>query len=121
MLLLPIIGPLVLAGFTLLVPSPVTRRWLVTLNGILHALATAYVVLWPQPQMFDGWLSLGPIGRVLLAFVSAQYLILTFYAPGYLAARAERPNRVFCAALVAIIGPMSLVMIAHHLGLMWVA
>lgn len=123
MLLVPIVGPLVLAALAMVVPSPVARRWLVTANGVLHALVTAYVVTWPPPAMFDRWLALDPsgVGRVLLGFISAQYLILSLYAPGYLRARAERPNRIFCAALIAILGPMSMVMIAHHLGLMWVA
>jgi hydrogenase-4 component F len=119
-LLVPIVGPLVLAAIALFAPAA-ARRWLVTVTGVLHALVTAYLVIWPPAEMFNGWLALGPIGRVMLGFLSAQYLIVSFYAPGYLEARAERPDRVFCAALIALIGPMSLVMIAHHLGLMWVA
>jgi hydrogenase-4 component F len=122
-LLVPIVGPLVLAAAVMVVPSAAARRWLVTVNGVLHALVTAYVVIWPPAEMFDRWLELAPggVGRVLLGFISAQYLILSFYVPGYLKARTGRPDRVFCAALTAVIGPMSLVMIAHHLGLMWVA
>jgi len=120
-LLIPIVGPLVLAAVAMIAPSAAARRWLVVLNGVLHALATTYVVIWPPDAMFNRWLALGPIGRVMLGFLSAQYLLLSCYALGYLKARAERPNRVFCAALIAILGPMSLVMIAHHLGLMWVA
>jgi hydrogenase-4 component F len=122
-LLVPIFGPLALAAVAMIVPSAVARRWLVVANGVVHALATAYIVIWPPEAIFNRWLALAPggIGRVLLAFVSAQYLILSCYAPAYLEARAERPNRLFCAALIAVLGPMSLVMIAHHLGLMWVA
>ena len=121
MLLLPILIPLAFAVVAFLHPSPVIRGWLVTVSGIVHAVVTTIVVIWPPDAMFDRWLALGPIGRVLLPFASAQYLIISFYVPAYLQARNERPNRVFCAALIAILGPMSLVMIAHHLGLMWVA
>jgi hydrogenase-4 component F len=120
-LILPILVPLVLAGVTLVVPSAVTRRWLIVVNAVIHAALTAVIVIAPPAAMFDGWLAIAPLSRVLLGFISAQYLILSFYAPAYLAARSERSNRVFCAALIAIIGPMSAVMIAHHLGLMWVA
>jgi hydrogenase-4 component F len=120
-LLVPILVPLVLAALAIASPSPVTRRRLIVVNAVIHAAATAYVIAWPQPPLFDRWLALGPIGRVLLGLVSAQYLVLACYAPAYLDAHRDRPNRAFCAALIAIVGPMSLVMIAHHLGLMWVA
>jgi hydrogenase-4 component F len=120
-LLVPIIGPLVLAIITLIVASPVVRRWLIMVNGVLHAAVTAFIVIAPPSPMFEGWLAIAPLSRVCLGFISLQYLVLSFYAPGYLAARSERGNRVFCAALIAIIGPMSAVMISHHLGLMWVS
>ncbi len=121
MLLLPILGPIALALIALVVPSDVVRRWLVTVNGVLHAIVTTTIVIWPPDAIAGGWLALGPIGRVLLAFISAQYLIISLYTPAYLGVRSERPNRIFCAALIAIVGPMSLVTISHHLGLMWVA
>jgi len=120
-LLVPIIAPLVLAVLALVVPSPVTRRWLIPLNGVLHAAACAVITIAPPAPFASGWLAVAPLSRVLLGFISLQYLVLSFYAPGYLAARAERPNRVFCAALIAVIGPMSAVMVSHHLGLMWVS
>lgn len=120
MLLVPIIGPLVFAALALIAPAGI-RRWLVTVNAVVHAAATTVIVIWPPGEMFDRWLAIGPIGRVLLAFISAQYLVISIYTPAYLAVRSERPNRVFCAALIAIAAPMTLVTIAHHLGLMWVA
>jgi hydrogenase-4 component F len=120
-LLLPVVAPLTLAAITFIVESPNVRRWLITVNGVLHAIITTFVVISPPDPMFENWLAIAPLSRVLLGFISAQYLVLAFYATGYLEARAERPNRIFCAALTAIIGPMSLVIVAHHLGLMWVA
>ena len=41
-------------------------------------------------------------------------------APGYLAVRSERPNRVFCANLFVSLAMMNLVILSRHLGLMWV-
>jgi hydrogenase-4 component F len=120
-LLVPIVAPLVLAALAFAVRSAALRSWLVVVNAVVHAAATAVIVIAPPAPMFGNWLAIAPLSRVLLGFISAQYLILSFYAPGYLAARADRPNRLFCAALIAVIGPMSAVMVAHHLGLMWVA
>src|SRR5262249_52042312 len=45
----------------------------------------------------------------------------SLYAPGYLALRRDRPNRVLCANLFASMAMMTLVTLSHHLGLMWVA
>jgi hydrogenase-4 component F len=119
-LLVPILAPLVLAALAL-VAGDRTRPWIVPASAVLHALTTAYVVIANPPAMFEGWLQLGPLGAVVLGFLSVFYLGLAFYVPGYLAQRRDQSNRVFCAAFIAILGPMSLVMIAHHLGLMWVA
>lgn len=121
MLLVPILAPLVLAALAFAVGSPVVRRWLVVVGALIHAAATAVIVIAPPAPMFHGWLAIAPLSRILLGFISAQYLILSLYVPAYLADRAERPDRLFCAALIAIIGPMSAVMISHHLGLMWVS
>src|SRR5262249_40933747 len=41
--------------------------------------------------------------------------------PAYLALRPDRPNRVLCACLPISLSMMTLVILAHHLGLMWVA
>jgi len=120
-LLLVVVLPLVLALVAAASPWPRFRPWLVTLGGTLHAGVTAYVVVTVPPAMFQGWLALGPLGRVLLGYLSLQYLVCSFYVPGYLALRPERSTRAFCAALLALLGTMSLVVIAHHLGLMWVA
>jgi hydrogenase-4 component F len=120
-LLLVVVLPLVLAVAALAIPSARVRPWLVTAGGALHAALTAYLVIDVPPPLFQGWLAIGPLGRVLLGYLSLQYLVCSIYVPGYLALRPERNNRYFCAALLALLGTMSLVVISHHLGLMWVA
>ena len=120
MLLLLVAVPIVLGAVALVLPSPRARAWLVPVSGVLHAALTAYAVIAMPPSMFDGWLALGRLGRVLVAIPSAQFLVCSFYVVGYLAERGDRPNRVFCACLIALNGTMALVSISHHLGLMWV-
>jgi hydrogenase-4 component F len=115
-----ILVPIGLGAGVLLVPSARARAWLVPASAVIHAALTAIIVISPPPSMFDRWLTVGPIGRVVLAILGAQYLVCAFYIPGYLGARPERPNRIFCASLVALSGTMSLVAASHHLGLMWV-
>ena len=43
------------------------------------------------------------------------------YAPGYLAIRTDRPNRVLAQIFFLSLSMMTLVSLSHHLGLMWVA
>jgi len=119
-LLALVVMPIVLGACALVVPSAQVRAWLVPAGAVVHAALTAVVVIAPPPPIFDRWLALGSLGRVIVALLSAQYLVCSFYVPGYLAARPERPNRVFCACLIALAGTMSLVAVSHHLGLMWV-
>lgn len=120
MLLALVVIPIVLGACVLLVPSPRARAWLVPASAVLHAALTAVVVISPPPPIADRWLTFGPLGRLIVALLSAQFLVCSFYVPGYLAMRSERPNRVFCACLIALNGTMSLVAVSHHLGLMWV-
>ena len=68
-----------------------------------------------------GWLLLDPLGKLVLGFLSVLFFLCSLYAPGYLALRPDRPNRVFCANLFVMLGMMTLVVLSHHLGLMWVA
>ena len=69
----------------------------------------------------SGWLALGPLGKLFLGFVSLLFFLCSLYAPGYLAVRAERPNRILCANLLVVLAMMTLVILSQHLGLMWVA
>jgi hydrogenase-4 component F len=69
----------------------------------------------------DGWLRLDPLGKVVLGFLGVLFFLSSLYAPGYLALRPDRPNRVFCANLLVVLAMMTLVTLSHHLGLMWVA
>src|SRR5262249_16731019 len=75
----------------------------------------------PDVSAWGGWLVLDPLGKVLLVLVSVLFFLCALYAPGYLALRAERSNRVLCACLLGSLAMMTLVALAHHLGLMWVA
>jgi hydrogenase-4 component F len=115
-----LVAPLLLAAVTFLVPSARVRPWLVPLGGALHAGLTVGCLGWPPPPAFGGWLVLDPLARLLLGFLSLFFLLCSIYLPGYLRQRSE-PNRVFCAALLAFLGMMTLILLSHHLGLMWVA
>jgi hydrogenase-4 component F len=121
MLLAIILVPLVFGAVAFAVPNPRVRAWLVPAGAVVHAVLAAYIAYDPPAPMLARWLAIGPLGRLIVPLVSAQFLVCSFYVPAYLAQRAERPNRVFCACLLALLAAMSLVASSHHLGLMWVA
>jgi hydrogenase-4 component F len=64
---------------------------------------------------------LDPLAKIFLALTSVLFLSCTFYTAGYLTKEPELPNRVFCTCLLLSLSMMTLVILSHHLGLMWVA
>jgi hydrogenase-4 component F len=120
LLLTLILLPIGLSPLVLLARSAPARAWLVPACALIHTTLTAIAVISPPTAILGGWIAMGPVGRLCAALVAAQYLACAFYVPGYLAAHPQRPNRIFCAALIVLPGTMSLVVLSHHLGLMWV-
>lgn len=125
MLYLPILFPLAMAALAFVAPSNRWRPWLMPLGATGH-LVLVLKLLMPygdEPALtgLDGWLQLDPLGKVFLSFLSVLFFLCALYVPGYLALRADRPNRIFCANLFVSLAMMSLVTMSHHLGLMWVA
>jgi hydrogenase-4 component F len=124
MVYLLILFPLAMAVVTFAWPLDRTRPWLLPLGGLGHlglvvaALHPSSFILHPSE---GGWLALDALGKVILGFLSVLFFLCALYAPGYLALRSDRPNRVFCANLFTALAMMTLVTLSHHLGLMWVA
>lgn len=116
-ILLPIAAGLA----ALLVPSNRWRPWLLPAAGLAHLLLSMRALSSPTAPALSGWLVLDALGRVVLLLVSVVFLLCAVYAVGYLHHRADRPNRTFCACLLAFLGTMTLAAWSHHLGLMWVA
>jgi hydrogenase-4 component F len=121
MALVQILLPVVLAGLAFAIPSNRWRPLLLPVNGAVHLAITLAVLIHPALGQQFSWLVLDPVARLVLLLVSVLYLVCACYAVGYLEYRQERPNRVFTACLCAFPGMVSLVIWAHHLGLMWVA
>jgi hydrogenase-4 component F len=130
MIYLPILFPLAMAALTYAVPSNRWRPWLLPLGGAGHLALVAVMMVQhaagngadgDRMTGLDGWLALDALGQVVLGLISVLFFLCSLYAPAYLAMRADRPNRVFCANLLLSLGMMTMVTLSHHLGLMWVA
>ena len=121
MVFLLVLVPLLMAALALVTPSNRWRPWLVPVGGVAHSALTLKALSGGAVVGMQGWLVLDPVGKLVLGLVSVIFFICAFYAPAYLALRAERQNRVFCTCLLGMLGMMTLVVLSHHLGLMWVA
>ena len=120
-----ILVPLVMALLTFSLPWDRWRPWLIPLGAIGHLGLVIIAIAQPRdaPPItgLGGWLLLDALGKLVLGLLSVLFFLCSLYAPGYLALRSERPNRVFCANLLMVQAMMTLVTLSHHLGLMWVA
>lgn len=125
MIYLLILFPLLMAMLTFAVPSNRWRPLLLPFGSLGQlGLVTAAVVQAGEDAVVSGlggWLLLDALSKVVLGFLAVLFALCSLYAPAYLALRADRPNRVFCANLFAAMAMMTLVTLSHHLGLMWVA
>jgi hydrogenase-4 component F len=127
MISLLILFPLVMAAVTFCVPTNRWRSCCVPLGALGHLTLVTLVLTRPaflpafSNEALGGWLLLDPLGKIVLGFLSLLFFLCSLYAPGYLALRTDRSNRVFCANLLVTLAMMTLVTLSHHLGLMWVA
>ena len=121
MAVLLVLLPWAFSGTAFAVPSNRWRPCLLPLAGLAHLVLTVMALREPALTGLNGWLSLDPLGKLVLGLISVMFLLCSCYAPGYLAERPERNNRVLCSCLMLSMGMMTLIVLSHHLGLMWVA
>ena len=113
--------PLLAAGLVFILPSNRPRPWVVLAGATCHSALTLWVAFNFVSTRDTGWLRIDSQSRYFLCFISLFFLILAAYLPAYLAKNGDRSNRVFCACLLASLSSMTVVIVAHHLGLMWIA
>jgi len=118
--LLLIIMPLVGAALAALWPDNRTRPWFLPGVGLAHVGMTFWLFLNPPVVAPDAWLGFDPLARAVLPAVSLLFLVCAAYGVTYLRIRSERPNRVFVASLLAILGLLSAGHQSRHLGLLWI-
>ncbi len=120
MILYLIIIPLAAALATFLLPSDRVRPWIVATTAVLHTTLAVRNVSANDADT-SAWLQLDSLGRLMLLIISLIFLICALYCIGYLRVRAERPNRIFCTALMVFLAMTTLVALAQHLTVLWVA
>ena len=119
--LLLIVGPLAAAAFAAAWPGERLRPWLLPAAGLVHSFLSLWLLLDPPAPAPGAWLAFDPLARAVLPAVSLLFLVCSAYAVPYLRDRRERPNRVFVASLLAVLGLLSAGHQARHLGVLWIA
>jgi hydrogenase-4 component F len=102
-------------------PNERTRPLFLPVAGILHAVLALWLLINPPAVPANIWFSFDPLARAVLPMTSLLFLVCSFYGVAYLRMRAEWKNRVFVAALLVLLGLLSLALQAQNLGLLWVA
>jgi len=116
------VAPLLFALVAWILPSARLRPWIVPLGAGVHlALVVTALALGEPVEAFSGWLALDQLGRIALPLVSVLFAACSLYVPAYLRIRRGERHRIFCGALLAFLAMMTLIILSHHLGLMWVA
>ncbi len=118
--LLLIIVPLLGAALAALWPLNRTRPWLLPGGGFAHAARALWCFINPPVIAAGAWLGFDPLARAVLPVVSLLFLVCAAYAVPYLRIRSVRPNRVFVAVLLAVLGLLSAGHQARHLGVLWI-
>ncbi len=125
-----ILVPIIFGILTFIIPYQKVRRWLLVVSAGLHLAMVIHLFLHPAQPMLGGWLALDALGLLFLAIVSLLFFVSSLYGFSYLtnaasAAEDEKtrrdPERLFIACLLFFLATMSLVTVAHHFGLLWVA
>ena len=113
--------PLVWAAVAFAAPSNRWRPLLLPVGGAVQLILVARALGEPKLTGLDNWLNLDPLGKIFLGLIAVLFFLCACYAPGYLAHRQQRDNRVLCSCLMLSLAMMTLIILSHHLGLMWVA
>src|SRR6266700_7715440 len=90
--------PLLMAALAFASPSNRWRPWLLPLGALAQLVFVRVAIFQPSDRGpvsgLSDWLLLDPLGRVIVCFVTVLFFLCSLYAPGYLALRADRPNRI---------------------------
>lgn len=134
MLFLLVLLPLASGLISFFLPADTPRRWLLVVSAMLHSCLAA--ACWASPpEPFRDILVLDSAGCFILCLTSTLFLAASVYAVGYFAREGEHPHieyrqqlqftnapeAVFTACLLIFLAAASLVTMAHHLGVLWVA
>lgn len=112
--------PLLGSAVALLWRGERSRPLLLPAFAALHTALVFWMLASPPVVAPTAWFGFDPLARAVLPAVSLLFLACACYGVTYLRVRPGRPNRVFVALLLAILGLLSAAHQARHLGFLWI-
>lgn len=118
--LLLVVMPLAAAAAAYLLNDARARSILLVAVALVHAVAVALLWRTPSSGALGGWLMADDLGLIVLSLTSVLFVVVAFYAWGYLRDQPQRGGRMFVTCLLAFLAATSLVALSQHLALLWV-
>ena len=112
-------APLAAAGLAYTFRKTQSRSALLLAVASLHTVAVGSLWL-HRGSALGGWLMVDDLGLLVLSLVSVLFLVVAFYAVGYVRYEKPRGGRAFVSCLLAFLSATSLVALSQHLALLWV-
>lgn len=121
LILMPMLGSVVAALMT----DNRRRPWLLPVVGSVQMI----MVGWAMTGEAGGgvgtgtseWVGYDALARAVMPMVTILFWVCSIYGVSYLRMRSERPNRLFVALFLAMLGLLSAGLQARHLGVLWIA
>ncbi|MFH0879288.1 MAG: proton-conducting transporter membrane subunit [Lentisphaerota bacterium] len=116
-----ILFPLIMALVAFAIPSNRLRPWILPVTGAGHLALTLHTLIAAPVRVFCApWLTLDPLGRLVLLLLSVLFVCNSVYTVSFLR-HNERSNRIYCTCLSACLSATTLLVWANHLGIMWIS
>ncbi len=127
--------PLFAGIFAFFLKGAAIRRYLLLGTSLIHIALCVLTWNLPEKPVLGGWFEIDQLGLIILSITSVLFLLVSFYAEGYLEREPSgpkldyeknyvfqnEPQAVFVGCLLIFFAMMTLVAISQHLGIMWVA
>src|SRR5215207_9883757 len=104
-----VLFPIAWAAVTFAIPSNRWRPWMLPVGGLVQLVLAGRALQESKLTGWENWLNLDPLGKIFLGLISVLFFLCACYAPGYLAQRSQRDNRVLCSCLMLGLSMMTLV------------
>jgi len=115
-----ILLPFIMGVVAFFIPQPIGRTLLI-LSGAAHLLLS--VLLWiHRPTAFlSDFFAVTPEGLLSLLVISLLFFLIAVYTRSYLKSEHLPSEPVFIGAMLLFLGTMTMVTLADHIMVMWIA
>lgn len=108
-------------GLAALFTPAILGRWMLLVAALFHLQLTTMAWLGYLPVYTEGFFSAEPIGLLVLLLTSFVFLCISVYAMCYVREAEMENEQVFHGCMLLFLGTMSMVSLADHPIVLWIA